>query len=167
MSSNIPTDLPAKPAAAKAFRCFLTGIFREKRCLSPFRLARCTVPVIGSTGFFAPVRKPQVSRPAIGGSKPCVGRTRGLSSGTVLVCSARCGPLDLNNRPIMLSFPRAKEESRTEGLQAGADDDWGKPLPAREVTARVSTHLKHSKLKKSLSSVSVKSGQDHFSLITY
>jgi hypothetical protein len=80
-------------------------------------------PVIGSTGFFAPVQKPPVNRPAIGGSKRFVGRTRGLPSGTVLVWFAWRGvgrpPPDLENLPIMLSSARAGEGSRTEGLQAG------------------------------------------------
>jgi hypothetical protein len=67
-------------------------------------------------------------------------------------------PSDLKNLPIMLSSARAGEKNRTESLQTG-DDYRVKPFPSRKVTARVATHLKHSKLKKSLSSVSVKSGK--------
>jgi signal transduction histidine kinase/DNA-binding response OmpR family regulator len=51
---------------------------------------------------------------------------------------------DLKNLPIILSSARAGEESRAESLHAGADDYRVRPFSAREVTARVATHLKHS-----------------------
>jgi DNA-binding NtrC family response regulator/signal transduction histidine kinase len=43
--------------------------------------------------------------------------------------------------PIILLSARAGEESRVEGLQAGADDYLVKPFTARELLARVEAHL--------------------------
>jgi hypothetical protein len=134
-------------------------------------------PVIGSTGFFAPVQKPPVNRPAIGGSKRFVGRTRGLPSGTVLVwfawrgvvwCGVVWGAPHPTWKTCLLCChpPEPEREAGPKACRLGADDDRVKSFSAREVTARVATYLKHSKLKKSLNSVSVKSGQDHFLLIT-
>ena len=50
--------------------------------------------------------------------------------------------------PIILLSARAGEESRVEGLQAGADDYLVKPFAARELLARVEAHLKMSKLRR-------------------
>ena len=46
------------------------------------------------------------------------------------------------------SLARAGEESRLEGLQAGADDYIVKPFTARELMARVEVHLKLAKLRR-------------------
>jgi signal transduction histidine kinase len=43
--------------------------------------------------------------------------------------------------PVILLSARAGEEARVEGLQAGADDYVIKPFTARELMARVGTHL--------------------------
>jgi signal transduction histidine kinase len=43
--------------------------------------------------------------------------------------------------PVVMLSARAGEESRIEGLQAGADDYLVKPFSARELIARVETHL--------------------------
>src|SRR6266436_10337683 len=43
--------------------------------------------------------------------------------------------------PIIILSARAGEESRLEGLDAGADDYLVKPFSARELLARVRTHL--------------------------
>jgi signal transduction histidine kinase len=43
--------------------------------------------------------------------------------------------------PVIMLSARAGEESRVEGLHAGADDYLVKPFSARELVARVSTHL--------------------------
>ncbi|HEU4686907.1 MAG TPA: sigma 54-interacting transcriptional regulator [Vicinamibacterales bacterium] len=43
--------------------------------------------------------------------------------------------------PVILLSARAGEESRVEGLQAGADDYLVKPFTARELLARVEAHL--------------------------
>jgi DNA-binding NtrC family response regulator/signal transduction histidine kinase len=50
--------------------------------------------------------------------------------------------------PIILLSARAGEESRLEGLQAGADDYLVKPFTARELMARVEAHLKLAKLRR-------------------
>jgi signal transduction histidine kinase len=44
--------------------------------------------------------------------------------------------------PVILLSARAGEESRVEGLQAGADDYLVKPFTSRELLARVEAHLK-------------------------
>jgi DNA-binding NtrC family response regulator/signal transduction histidine kinase len=53
----------------------------------------------------------------------------------------------LAGTPIILLSARAGEESRLEGLQAGADDYLEKPFTARELIARVEVHLKLAKLR--------------------
>lgn len=50
--------------------------------------------------------------------------------------------------PIILLSARAGEESRLEGLQAGADDYLVKPFMARELMARVEVHLKLARLRR-------------------
>jgi signal transduction histidine kinase/DNA-binding response OmpR family regulator len=50
--------------------------------------------------------------------------------------------------PVILLSARAGEESRVEGLQAGADDYVIKPFSARELVARVEAHLKMKELRE-------------------
>ncbi len=50
--------------------------------------------------------------------------------------------------PIILLSARAGEESRLEGVQAGADDYLIKPFTARELLARVQAHLEISKIRR-------------------
>ena len=50
--------------------------------------------------------------------------------------------------PVILLSARAGEESRVEGLQAGADDYLVKPFTARELLARVEAHLKLANLRR-------------------
>jgi DNA-binding NtrC family response regulator/signal transduction histidine kinase len=50
--------------------------------------------------------------------------------------------------PVILVSARAGEESRVEGLQAGADDYLVKPFTALELLARVEAHLKMAKLRR-------------------
>jgi PAS domain S-box-containing protein len=50
--------------------------------------------------------------------------------------------------PVILLSARAGEESRVEGLDAGADDYLVKPFSARELLARVSTHLEMGRLRR-------------------
>ena len=49
--------------------------------------------------------------------------------------------------PVILLSARAGEESRVEGLEAGADDYLVKPFAARELLARVEAHLKLARLR--------------------
>ena len=48
---------------------------------------------------------------------------------------------ETNTIPVILLSARAGEESRVDGLDAGADDYLTKPFTARELLARVSAHL--------------------------
>src|SRR5205807_8765174 len=45
-------------------------------------------------------------------------------------------------------MPGSGEESSVEGLEAGADDYLVKPFSARELLARVRTHLELAKLRR-------------------
>jgi len=49
--------------------------------------------------------------------------------------------------PVILLSARAGEESRVEGMEAGADDYLVKPFSARELVARVDAHLKMARLR--------------------
>jgi PAS domain S-box-containing protein len=50
--------------------------------------------------------------------------------------------------PVILLSARAGEESRVEGLEAGADDYLIKPFSARELLARVESQLKLARLRR-------------------
>jgi PAS domain S-box-containing protein len=50
--------------------------------------------------------------------------------------------------PIILLSARAGEESRVEGIDAGADDYLVKPFSARELIARVQTHLQLAQVRR-------------------
>jgi signal transduction histidine kinase len=52
------------------------------------------------------------------------------------------GDPELRATPVIILSARAGEESRVEGLEAGADDYLIKPFAARELTARVETQLR-------------------------
>ena len=50
--------------------------------------------------------------------------------------------------PVILLSARAGEESTVEGLEVGADDYLAKPFSARQLMARVASHLKMGKLRR-------------------
>lgn len=50
--------------------------------------------------------------------------------------------------PVILLSARAGEESRVEGMEAGADDYLIKPFSARELLARVQAHVKIARFRK-------------------
>ena len=52
-----------------------------------------------------------------------------------------------NTIPMILLSARAGEESRVEGLEAGADDYLIKPFSARELVARVESHVKLARIR--------------------
>jgi signal transduction histidine kinase/CheY-like chemotaxis protein len=58
---------------------------------------------------------------------------------------------DLRDTPVIVLSARAGEESRVEGLEAGADDYLVKPFSARELLARVEAHLKMVRLRRQAS----------------
>jgi len=49
--------------------------------------------------------------------------------------------------PVILLSARARQESAVEGLQAGADDYIAKPFSAKELLARVQTHLDNARVR--------------------
>ena len=55
---------------------------------------------------------------------------------------------ELRSVPVILVSARAGEEARVEGLEAGADDYLVKPFTARELQARVSTHLRMARMRR-------------------
>ncbi|HVT99487.1 MAG TPA: ATP-binding protein [Acidobacteriaceae bacterium] len=52
--------------------------------------------------------------------------------------------------PILMLSARAGEEAESEGLEAGADDYLVKPFTARELLARVSSHIAMQRLRQEL-----------------
>ncbi|MES1209569.1 MAG: ATP-binding protein, partial [Pseudomonadota bacterium] len=54
----------------------------------------------------------------------------------------------LADTPVILLSARAGEESRVEGLEAGADDYLVKPFAAKELLARVRSHLESARLRQ-------------------
>ena len=54
---------------------------------------------------------------------------------------------DTRNIPVMMLSARAGEESRLEGIQAGADDYVVKPFTARELVARVQAQLLRARIR--------------------
>ena len=56
--------------------------------------------------------------------------------------------------PVILLSARAGEEARVEGLDAGADDYLVKPFAARELVARVRTHLNAARERREVARVS-------------
>jgi len=54
----------------------------------------------------------------------------------------------LSSTPVILLSARAGEESRVEGLHAGASDYLVKPFTARELLARVASHLAMARIQK-------------------
>ncbi|HEX2660820.1 MAG TPA: ATP-binding protein, partial [Polyangia bacterium] len=64
-----------------------------------------------------------------------------------LLRELRADPL-IASIPVIMLSARAGEEARVEGLQAGADDYLPKPFSARELIARVATHLQLARMRK-------------------
>jgi signal transduction histidine kinase len=52
--------------------------------------------------------------------------------------------------PVIMLSARAGEESRVEGMEAGADDYLVKPFTARELMARVGAHLSMKRIREEL-----------------
>ena len=58
------------------------------------------------------------------------------------------GQPETRHLPVIMLSARAGEESRVEGMEAGADDYLVKPFSARELLARVSGHLQMAQLRR-------------------
>jgi signal transduction histidine kinase/DNA-binding response OmpR family regulator len=69
--------------------------------------------------------------------------------GFALLRAVRADPAT-RDVPVILLSARAGEESRVEGLQAGADDYVIKPFSARELVARVEARLELAELRRAL-----------------
>jgi signal transduction histidine kinase len=69
-----------------------------------------------------------------------------MLDGLSLVKALRADPAT-KLKPVILLSARAGEESRVEGLEAGADDYLVKPFTARELLARVGAHLKMARVR--------------------
>ena len=54
---------------------------------------------------------------------------------------------EIGRTPVIMVSARAGEESQVEGLDAGADDYLVKPFTAREMLARISTHIRIAKVR--------------------
>jgi signal transduction histidine kinase/CheY-like chemotaxis protein len=67
-----------------------------------------------------------------------------------LLRALRCDPRTAGV-PVILLSARAGEESRVEGMQAGADDYLVKPFSARELLARISGLLQMARLRREAS----------------
>jgi PAS domain S-box-containing protein len=67
--------------------------------------------------------------------------------GFALLRELRAGP-GTATVPVVLLSARAGEEARVEGLGAGADDYLVKPFSARELLARVGTHLEMARARR-------------------
>ncbi len=68
---------------------------------------------------------------------------------TASACCASCAPTPpLATLPVILLSARAGEESRVEGLEAGADDYLIKPFSARELLARVQSSLTLARVRR-------------------
>src|SRR5439155_7476155 len=58
------------------------------------------------------------------------------------------GHPDTKTIPVILLSARAGEESRLEGLEAGADDYLIKPFTSRELLGRVDAHLRLARMRR-------------------
>jgi DNA-binding response OmpR family regulator len=66
--------------------------------------------------------------------------------------------------PVILLSARAGEESRVEGMLAGADDYLIKPFGARELLARVTAHLQMARLRREWSE-SLRQSEERFRVL--
>jgi signal transduction histidine kinase/DNA-binding response OmpR family regulator len=70
-----------------------------------------------------------------------------VMDGFGLLREVRTDPM-LRIVPLLLLSARAGEEARVEGLAAGADDYLVKPFSAKELVARVGTHLELARIRR-------------------
>lgn len=70
-----------------------------------------------------------------------------ILDGFGLLSNLRADP-ELRDVPVIFLSARAGEDARIEGMQAGADDYLVKPFSARELLARVESHLKMARFRR-------------------
>jgi signal transduction histidine kinase/response regulator of citrate/malate metabolism len=85
--------------------------------------------------------------------------------GFELLHEIRADPL-LRDIPVILLSARAGEESRVEGMEAGADDYLVKPFAARELIARVSANLELARVRAEATAALRESEQRYRALVT-
>ena len=66
--------------------------------------------------------------------------------------------------PVIMLSARAGEESRVEGMEAGADDYLVKPFSARELSARVAVLLKITRLRRE-SEEAIRQSEERFRIL--
>ena len=66
----------------------------------------------------------------------------------------------LRDVPVIMLSARAGEESRIEGMEAGADDYLTKPFSARELLARVEAHVRMARLRRETEHIRRQSEQE-------
>lgn len=70
-----------------------------------------------------------------------------VMDGFGLLSEIRANP-DIRNTPVIFLSARAGEESKVDGLNAGADDYLVKPFSSRELLAKVSSHIRISQARQ-------------------
>ena len=141
MLSSPAPNASSEPGTSRRPRILLAddnSDMREyvKRLLSP----QYEVEVVSDGD--AAVQSARENRPALILSDVMMPRLGGFG----LLDKVRNDP-SLQNVPVILLSARAGEEARVEGLDAGADDYLIKPFSARELLARVSSHLAIARLR--------------------
>jgi len=71
----------------------------------------------------------------------------------------------LSSIPVVLISARAGDESRVEGVEAGADDYLVKPFSARELRARVAANLLMARMRHEANAV-LRRSEEHLRLVT-
>jgi PAS domain S-box-containing protein len=69
--------------------------------------------------------------------------------GFAMLHAIRSDP-EIRDIPVILLSARAAEESQLEGLEAGADDYLVKPFTARELLARIATHVRMARMRREI-----------------
>ena len=92
------------------------------------------------------VRRRWRRRESVAGPDP--DRRDDAAAGRLRPAAGARGPTPHRALPVILLSARAGEESRVEGMEAGADDYLVKPFSARELLARVGAHLQINRLRQ-------------------